>query len=255
MGVSRKTVVRAGQAGAISLGVLLLVALFVSVQAPAEERAVIEPPIALPPLADAAPMDEPDEAEEEKPAKEQPAERTEPAKSAASASSSGASAPPPVKKAAPPPARVTPATPPASTDAARVASQPLDSKSLRVKFRTVEDLASLIEDAHVEIVLEYPDGARFLLPRDFDLETITFRIPEPLFSGWVDEGRVSELIPNRELLNRLEVHQDDLRYLAVLDAGLRDSVEAEALRAQVNPQRSVLMIEQGPKVSVALARK
>jgi hypothetical protein len=143
----------------------------------------------------------------------------------------------------------------ASAKAATFVTRPYDDGALRVKFGSVEDLANLVSDAHVDILLEFQDGTRFMLPKTLDMNKVTVRVPEEAFWGWVEEGRVSELIATPELMDRLELHQPNLRFLAVMDDALKSSVEAEALRASVNPQRSVLLIEEGPKVSVLLARR
>jgi len=254
----RKTMIRAGQALGASLAVVLLVTAFVSLQAPAEpppQAAAAAPPIALPPLE--APPEAPAAAAEAPPAQaeEAQAKAKAPPKAPAQSASRAAKRPPAKAEAA---ARVTTrraATPPAPSPAPTFSTVPVSGEGLRVRFKTVDDLVALVGEAHVDIVLEYADGARYLLPRDLSTGAITFRVNDELFDSWLDAGRVTELIPNPELMQQLEFHQDRLRFLAVMDDALIASVLAEAARARVNPQRSVLMIEQGPRVSVALARR
>jgi len=251
----RKTLLRVAQASGVALVAVLVVAAFVATQAPKSEPVGPAPPITLPAMTVATP-----EVDEQTPTEEleeevDPEEETEEAVIAKTVRP----APPPAAKPAPQKAAAKPrpkvSAPPPKMAEATFVTQPYDDAALRVKFRSVDDLAALVDDAHVEVLLEYPDGTRFILPKDMNMAHVTVKVPDASFFGWVGEGRVSELIPTPELMDRLELHQEQLRFLAVMDDRLKHSVEAEALKASVNAQRSVLLIEEGPKVSVLLARR
>jgi hypothetical protein len=258
MNIDRKTLTRAGVAGGVSLALLLLVILFVGVQAPeASAPAAEPPPIALAGVGEEPPATPEEESAESAASAAAPEEKkaeapAEAAKKTSSMTIASSSAPKAAAPAAPARAQVSPQPAPAARS---YSGTPVGDEGLKVKFKTVADLAALVADSHVDIVLEYPDGSRYMLPRDLDLRAITFRVPDDHFMGWVSEGRVSELVPNQELMDHLGVHQSQLRYLAVLDSRLVGAIEAEARAAQVNPRRSVLLVERGPEVSVALARR
>ncbi|MEL6188027.1 MAG: hypothetical protein AAFU79_25675 [Myxococcota bacterium] len=131
-------------------------------------------------------------------------------------------------------------------------------EGFKVKFRSLKALEALVEGDHVAVVVEYPDGARLLLPRELDGELVTIDVPSGAFTSWVDERRVSELQPTPALLDRLRVHARDVRYLAVLSPEIRDAIAREAERARVNADRSVMVIDEDaghPEVSVLLARR
>lgn len=256
--IDRKTLIRAGQAGGAALAVVLVVAAFVGLQAPEEALPPIATPLSLPSAA-VAPAALPPPPKSEPPAEEPEDAHVQPTQSA--------SAPSKPAQVRPPPERMVAKTPPkrAERPVARVTSTPAPppepfltqtyEDGLRVKFKTVDDLTALIAEAHVDVVLEYPDGARYMLPKDLDFSKVTFRIPDAVFAAYVAEGSVSELVPNATLMDRLELHQSNVRFLAIMDANLRASVASAARRAEVDPRRSVLLIEAGPKVSVALARR
>ncbi len=246
----KRTLKRVGIAGGIAAVLLAAVTGFASLQAPDEapELELASAPIALPPAdlelpetpeAPAVP-DLPDETEPDVP--EPPPELAEAPKKPKKRTLS-LPTPAPVPK----PVVTSPPQPDFSTRTIE--------DGFKVKFASIDALASLVADDHVTVVIEYPDGVRFLLPRDLDDRTVSFELPEKSFLAWVAAGSVSELVPNQALLDRLEVHQDDVRYLAVLDDELRAQVAQAAVDARVDPHRSVLLIEEGPHVTVALARR
>ena len=242
----KRNLKRAGIACGIAAVLLAAVTGFASLQAPDEapELELASAPIALPPaeLPELPAVEEPPA--EEAPVEEAPEQVAEAPKKPMKRT---LSLPTPAPAPTPPPA----VTPPPMPD---FATRTVDD-GFKVKFASIDALAGLVADDHVTVVIEYPDGVRFLLPRDLDDRTVSFELPEQTFMGWVAAGSVSELVPNRALLDRLEVHQDDVRYLAVLDDELRAMVAQAAVDARVDPHRSVLLIEEGPLVTVALARR
>jgi len=120
---------------------------------------------------------------------------------------------------------------------------------LKVKFKSMEDLKSLTRSLHVDVLLEYTDGQRFRIPRDLGSTTKVFAVTPKAFDQWVADGRVTELVPTRELMDRLNVHVAGVRYLAVLDGDLRDAISTNVERAQVRPG-SIVTVARGPVVSV-----
>lgn len=137
--------------------------------------------------------------------------------------------------------------PPASASSPAPASTPLTNAPFRVRFASIEDLAGLVEDTHVILVLEFGDGRRFRLPQRLLANTVTVPVVSEQFDAWVAEGRVSELEPTPELRQRLSVHGAGLRYLAVLDDGLRDRVMS--LSSPQGQAPTVLTITRGPLVT------
>lgn len=165
--------------------------------------------------------------------------------------SSAAAVPPPVS---PPAGRPGPAPAPA-TSSAPVRSTPYDAGSFKVKFASADVVAALVGDRHLELVLEYPDGKRFLLPRELGESRRAFALDDADFARWTSSGRVSELVPDEALQERVGLRDATVRWLAVLDDELVGLVDAAAAEARLDPTRSVLLIGAGPSVSVALARR
>lgn len=147
------------------------------------------------------------------------------------------------------------ATPPPTPES--VAAQPR-AEGLSIKFKDVAALGRLVAADHVQVVLEYTDGTRFMLPRSFADETVALEVPKTVFDRWVGQGRVSELVVTADLMASLSVHRKDARYLAVLGKQLRDEIASEAARTGANLERSVMVIDETsgrPDVRVALHRR
>ena len=100
--------------------------------------------------------------------------------------------------------------------------------SLKVKFRSMDDLEILTKGLHVDIVLEYGEHERYRIPRDLGSTTKVFAVGDKEFNAWVADGRVTELVPTRELMDRINVHVGEARYLAVLDFSGRVLAHTEA---------------------------
>lgn len=153
------------------------------------------------------------------------------------------------------PTQVPPPVPEPSQDREQASADPpsaptslaVSPDSFRVQFASIEDLAGLVEDTHVILVLEFPDGRRFRLPQRLLANTVTLPIADERFAEWLGDGRVSELVPTPELRQRLSVYGTELRYLAVLDTGLRDRV---ATLASSSADPALLTIARGPVVSL-----
>lgn len=129
---------------------------------------------------------------------------------------------------------------------------------LKIKFKNLESLQRLVTNDHVHLVLEYGDGTRFLLPEELQDEKVVMNVPAETFKKWLEEGRVSELEPTEELMNRMKVHRKNVRYLAVLSDDLRSNIAVEANRAGANLERSIMVIDENKGqsvVSVLLPRR
>lgn len=253
---------------AIALGAALLVIAFVVGQEPARAGPAIEAPDVRPVMlapengprvVEATPAPPPQTSPRAAPspqAESKPAEAPVPQKALAKK-------PPPPKKAArpsPPPRRLAQKMPKPPSRPARKMVAPARPRGdgFKVKFRSLAALENLVEGDHVSVVLEYGDGNRLLLPRELDGELVTIDVPDSAFARWVEERRVSELVPTRALMDRLQVHARGVRYLAVLSGEIRDAIAREADRAKVDAGRSVMVIDEErgqPEVSVLLARR
>lgn len=251
----------------IAMVAVLLVIAFVAGQEPSRDRPALKAP-ATPALAAARTAIEPAEPPVpqlqavDTPPKPPAPQAPEVAKKPEVPARAEAPKPLPRKTMAPkprpkPPRRVRRAPPPKPVEE-RMVSPSARGEGFKVKFRSLKALEALVEGDHVAVVVEYPDGARLLLPRELDGELVTIDVPSGAFTSWVDERRVSELQPTPALLDRLRVHARDVRYLAVLSPEIRDAIAREAERARVNADRSVMVIDEDaghPEVSVLLARR
>ncbi len=280
--MNSKRIIRASGAALAGLSLVGIVALLVSLQspdAPEQEIPVITvPPAAEPPPAEEIVADEPpavpDVAVEEPPAEEIAADEP-PAEPDVTVEEIATEEPPTeveieveeVATADPVPELSMPEdAPDASTDTdadadadadaapaepapAPPASHPLGETPFHVEFASIEDLAGLVEDTHVILVLEYPDGRRYRLPQRLLTNRVTLPVPDDTFAAWLGAGRVSELVPTTELRQRLSVYGPELRYLAVLDVGLRDRVAD--LAGTASDDDVVLTIARGPVVRLA----
>ena len=259
---SQKTIKKLLIAIGIAVALLLVVTGFVSSQAPDKANAG-SPPIVLTPLhaepaedanADDAAMaakdkavekDKKDEKSNEKGTKDKKADQT---KNTASEKKQTRKRSQIVKRV------VTPSV----TKKAESQVVATYGQGLNIKFKDLAALERLVGDDHIDIVLEYGDGTRFMLPEQFADETVVLNVPERAFSLWVSEKRVSELAPNEEMMNRLKVHRENTRYLAVLSADLRDAISLEAHKAGANEGRSVIVIDEKagrPLVEFTLVRQ
>jgi len=177
-----------------------------------------------------------------------PVNATEIAGPAEVLAAAAASVVPPAALAPAPVSSTSPATPDGVGGTATITPTPYDPRSVLVRFASLDDLGWLVDAHEVEVVVEYPDTQRFLLPRDLGTARGAPRVSDRVFEGWVAEGRVSELLPSTELRRRVDVQAANIRFLAVLDRELRRRVAEEIAGAETGSGPVVVTLRRGPRV-------
>jgi hypothetical protein len=161
------------------------------------------------------------------------------------------------------PARRSPAPAGASGARARsapmVESQPQGEKGYRIRFASVGAVRGLQSDAHLRLVVETPTGGRYwapIEPNDAGASSSRLRtIDDREWKQLLGRDRVQRLVNDGDLRSALGYELDGYTFFAVLEAPMIEAIQDAAQLADADVHQSVLLIERGPKVNVALARR